>query len=274
MRTQFNYFAPATLSAAHELLDEHGESAEILAGGTDLLVDIRNDEKQPDAVIDIKNIEELNGVKFDSDDGLIINAAATCTEVSGHSTVRERYPFIVEATAELASHQVRNRATVVGNICNASPCADAARPLLCLDASLEISSIGGNRTLPLKDFITGVKKNDLAPNELVERVRVPAEMADARGGNRKLKRIKGHDLSLASVTMIKTDAETRVSICACSPIPVVLSDFDASADADELCRAAEEAISPIDNVRSTAEYRNFMIKQYIRELNQELGVSI
>ena len=271
MRTPFNYFAPETLSDAHELLEKHGERAEILAGGTDLLVDIRNDMKQPDAVIDIKNIEELNGVEFDSDDGLIINAAATCTEVSSHTVVRDRYPFIVEATSELASHQVRNRATVVGNICNASPCADAARPLLCLDASVEISSLQNKRTLPLEEFITGVKQNDLAPGELVERVRVPVEMADARGSNRKLKRIKGHDLSLASVTMVKTDAETRVSIGACGPTPVVLTGFDASTDVDELCSAAEEAISPIDDVRSTAEYRNFMIKQYIRELDEELS---
>ncbi len=271
MRTTFEYLAPEDSKELHKVLDEYGEKAELLAGGTDLLVDIRNDVKAPEAVVDFKKIEKFNGINYDSVEGLSIGATVTCSELINNKKVQEDFSFLIEAAEELASPQIRNRATIVGNLCNASPCADMARALLCLDTTVEISSADGTRSVPLTDFFSGVKETVLEANEIVERLVIPAEMEDAIGGNRKLKRIKGHDLSLASVTMVKIDDRIKVAIGSCGTTPVLLPELPADNAAEKICEEADSLISPIDDVRASAEYREFIVKKYIKELTEELN---
>jgi len=271
MLTSFDYFAPRSIDDLHELLDSDGENAELLAGGTDLLVDIRNENISPEKIIDIKNIDKLAGIEFDPGDGLTIGALVTCGELIDSEIVRENYPYLVEAALDLGSRQVRNRATVVGNLCNASPCADMGRALLCAEAEVIVSSSKQSRTLPLEDLFTGVKETSLADNEIAEAVRVPAEMANIPGGNKKLKRIKGHDLSLASVTMLKKQNSFNLAVGSCATTPVLLADIDINIEKEELAEQIEAAIAPIDDQRASKEYRTFMIKTYVNRLKDELN---
>ena len=270
MLTSFDYFAPRPVDSLLELLDDNGENAEILAGGTDLLVDIRNETIDPEKVINIKNIERFGGIS-NNEEGLTIGALVTCGELINSEVVRNNYPYLIEAALNLGSRQVRNRATVVGNLCNASPCADMARVLLCAEAEAVVSSSQETRTMPLEELFTGVKETSLADNEIVEAVRVPPEMANRPGGNKKLKRIKGHDLSLASVSMIKKEDSFNITIGSCSPTPALLADIDSDIEEEQLLEEVEGAINPIDDQRASKEYRYFMVKTYVKRLRDELG---
>ena len=124
--------------------------------------------------------------------------------------------------------------------------------------------------MPVVEFITGVKKTQIAPDEIVERIRVPATHTKAAGGYRKLKRIKGHDLGVVAVAMIRSNDTLRTAISSAAPTPVLLEEFPASAATDMVQAAALKAISPIDDVRCTREYREFMVGVFIRRLIEEL----
>ncbi|HOW27383.1 MAG TPA: xanthine dehydrogenase family protein subunit M [Elusimicrobiota bacterium] len=269
MLYEFQYVAPKTKSELLALLDRHGDSCKIMAGGTDLLVDIRAGLRKPQVLIDIKKVSDFKPLSFSEKEGLLIGPATTCADVIRDKTVSREFPILIQAAKQLASTQVRNRATIVGNICNASPCADTALPLLCLDASVHIVSKSGSRIVKLKDFFTGVKKTALRKDEVVEKITVPSSMAGGRGGFMKLKRIKGHDLSLVSVCLVKKGSLLRVAIGSASPTPVVLKDFPAQVTADNVADEALRSVKPIDDIRCSKDYRLFMIKTYIERLIEE-----
>lgn len=270
MLQEFFYEAPGTRDALFDVLKERGSGTRLLAGGTDLLVDIRAGLASPLLVVDIKKIREYHEISYGQKEGLSIGAAVRCSDVLRNNDIRERFPLIAEAAGQIGSPQIRNRATVVGNICTASPSADMAPVLLCLDASVEISSKKGSRVVPLKNFFAGVKKTALQSGEVVERITVPPAMAGAKGGIAKLKRIKGHDLALVSVALVKKGELMRVAIGACAPTPVLLKDFKAGASFEEVKSAAEKSIKPIDDVRASADYRLFMVGIYIRRLMEKI----
>lgn len=264
------YHDPKTKKELLQVLADQGAAACVLAGGTDLVPNIRAGWKRPQALIDIKRIPEHQEMVFRPSDGLTIGPAVTITQLTEDPTVHRRFPVLMAAAHELASVQVRNRATVVGNICNASPCADMATALLCLGAKVVLTSRKGRRELTLKEFIVGVKKTVMRPDEYCEKIVVPPDMADARGGHKKLKRVKGHDIALVSVSMVKAGRLLRVAVGSAAPTAVVLKDMPASTPADRVCAEAVKTIRPIDDVRCSAEYRVFMAQVYIRRLLGEL----
>ena len=266
MLHEFSYIEPGSLSELLEFLAEHGPESAVFSGGTDLLISIRAGLEKPAYVVDLKKVPELQELSFDAKSGLSIGAAVNVNRVVEHEAVRNHYRILEIAGRELATFQLRNRATVIGNIVTASPCGDMSSPLLCLDAEVELLSTSGLRTMLLKEFITGVKKTQLKPEEIVSRIVVPATFIDAAGGYEKLKRIKGHDLGVVAVTMIKTKKTMRVAVSSAAPTPVLLPDFALDAPVAEIQKVAQAAISPIDDVRCTKEYRRFMVDVYIRRL--------
>jgi carbon-monoxide dehydrogenase medium subunit len=191
-------------------------------------------------------------------------------ELVEYQAVREHYSILRIAGAELATHALRNRATVAGNIVTASPCGDMSSPLLCLAAEVEIASVSGVRRISFSEFIKGVKKTVLAPEELVTRVVVPTDYQDARAGYEKLKRIKGHDLGVVAVALIKKKGTMRVAVSSAAPTPVLLRDFPEDTPVEEVMAEAQSRISPIDDVRCTKEYRCFMVDVFIRRLLEEV----
>ena len=271
MTHEFSYHAPQSLDEALGLLAEFGKDAEVLSGGTDLLVGIRAGLSRPVHVVDIKRIEELKQLSYDKKDGLYIGATVTVNEMLDYAPVAEAFSVLKHAGQELATHQLRHRATPVGNIVTASPCGDMSSPLLTLDCEVDIVSKEGSRRIPIRDFITGVKQTALQPNEIVRGVHVPTTWEGAHSGYKKLKRIKGHDLAVVSVTLIRTKKAMRVAISSAAPTPVLLPDFAANASVKEVQEAAAGAISPIDDVRCTKEYRSFMVGVFIERLMNEVA---
>ncbi len=266
MLCEFDYLAPRNLPELFDALAASGPDARILAGGTDLLVNVRAGLVTPKTVIDIKKIPGLQGLEYNDTTGLEIGAAVTVNQIAADPRVQKHYSLLVACAESLASYQLRNRATVVGNIVNASPCADMAPALLCYEAQVVITSKQGSRTVPIREFFTGVKKTVLVPGELVEKILVPATYAGASGSYEKLKRIKGHDLGIVGVAMLKKDGLVRMAVSSAAPTPIIVKDCKASDSAEVLAKAALEAIKPIDDVRSSKEYREFMVQVYVKRL--------
>lgn len=272
MLHEFTYLAPSTKADLLNHLARHGKDTKILAGGTDLLVDMRGFLQRPKFVVDIKRIKGLAHLNAGKT-GLIIGPLATCADVLESKEVEKKYGVLADAVRHLASHQLRQRATIVGNIVNASPCADSALALLVLDAVVTIGAKKGPRNVKLPAFFTGVKRTVLKPTEWVEKITVPAKMAGGTGGFLKLKRIKGHDLSLVSVAMWKLKSTLRVAIGSAAPTPVLLPDFPVSATVKEVCDAALAAVNPIDDIRCSRDYRLYMIQVYIERLMKRIGLA-
>ncbi|RMH59988.1 MAG: xanthine dehydrogenase family protein subunit M [Candidatus Hydrogenedentota bacterium] len=270
MIREFSYQAPRKQKELLDILASERENARVLAGGTDLLVNIRLGLQHPRIVVDIKKIREHTAIRFDEKEGLSIGAAVTINEVMENRDVQKHFPALVEAAKVLASHQLRNRATVIGNLCNASPCADMAPPLLCLDARVEIVSDSGRRNLPLEAFFAGVKKTRLTPGEYVERIVVPPRWADAGGGFRKMKRVRGHDIGVLSVCLTKKGPLRRVAVGSAAPTPVLVGEFRGRVSTEEVIRKAMRRINPIDDVRGSAEFRRFLTRRYVAELMKEV----
>ena len=145
MLQHFTYLAPRTRAELHSVLADEGDAASLLAGGTDLLVNVRAGVARPKVVVDTKKVADFAGIDWSERDGLVIRASATINAVLDDAKIRSDYPLLIACAHDLASHQIRNRATVVGNVVNASPCADMSPALLCLRARAVIGSKGGER---------------------------------------------------------------------------------------------------------------------------------
>ena len=266
MLCEFDYLAPRTLPELFTALAAGGSDARILAGGTDLLVNVRAGLATPKIVVDIKKVAGLDGLSFDEKNGLSIGAAVTINQLSENPIVREKFALLTACADSLASYQLRNRATVVGNIVNASPCADMAPALLCYQAEVVVTSSSGSRSVPLADFFTGVKKTVLVPGEIVEKILVPASSAGGTAAYEKLKRIKGHDLGIIGVAMLKQDGLVRIAVSSSAPTPILVKDCKTSDSPDVIAKAVLDAIKPIDDVRSSKVYREFMVQVYVKRL--------
>lgn len=287
MQREFEYIAPGTLKKILAALRDGGSGAALLAGGTDILVEMRSGMKKPDLLVDIKKARELQGIAWEKGRGLVIGATATMRDLIDSPDARKRYPFLINAALQVGSPQLRNRATVVGNLCTASPCTDMGRALLCIGAEIVIArdSEPGIRIVPAMDFFTGVKRTCLVPGEIVTAVVAPAWTANARGGHEKLKRIKGHDIAVVSVSLVILEERPasvsgideaaraaagfggiiRIAVGSCARTPVVI-EVPAETPIVEILAVVDRAISPIDDIRASAEYRRFMVGTYAERL--------
>ncbi len=266
MLHSFSYVSPETRADLLDFMAEKKGRAKILAGGTDLFVDIRAGMAKPDYIVDLKKVEEYSEIGFSLEEGLSIWPAVTLIQLMERGFVNSDYPLIAQAACEIGSKQLRNRATALGNICTASPAGDMAPAFLALGAKAEIASVRGVRTIPLSEFFQGVKKSVLAEDEILERIIVPAEIAGHQGRMMKMKRIKGHDLAVVSVAMAVIEDKIRFAAASCSPVPVFIGEFLLGDSVDDIVDKALTAVSPIDDVRASADYRRFMLSVYIKRL--------
>ena len=273
----FAYVKPATMEEALDALKL--DNSKPLAGGTDLLVEMRNGLKEPELLVDIKCLAELNTLTNDREGGVKIGAGVTLNALIENKEIRERLPAIAEAAFSIATYQLRNRATMVGNICNASPAADMAPPLYVLGADVVITGPCGERIIPISEFITGVKKNSLKKGELVVQVEVP-QVPKAKMVFLKKQRIKGHDLALINVAGLadKQSGSLRICVGACAVKPLLLEGLDQAFQetkgveqlAEQVARLALQAISPIDDVRSSKEYRMDMVEVLVKRVVRQI----
>ena len=258
----FEYYAPCTLEEAFALLDRFGPDAKLLNGGTDVVIQLREKLIAPKAVIDIKRIPGLDTLSFSEEQGLTIGACVTTNDLGNSPVVQERYPTLSKAALSLGSKQVRNRATCVGNIVNASPLADTATPLLAGDAVAVAQSSGGVREIPLEELFVFVKKTSLKPGEIVTAIKAPYQ-SGCRGEFTKIARRREVDLSTICATVLTTPAGWRVAYGAVAPTPIRLRQTEALLDSrpldeDVIRQAVELArseVAPIDDVRASKAYR-------------------
>ena len=271
MTPRLSYRAPTRRDELLSLLAEHGAQARVLAGGTDLLGDVRSGLAHPAVMVDVKKVDGYADLAWSAEDGLIIAPAVTINDILFSPKVRESYPLLAACAQDLASHQIRNRATVIGNVANASPCADMSPALMCLEATMVLSSRDGSREIPVSEFFTGAKRTVLTPGEYIERIVIPPETADARGCYRKLKRIKGHDLGIVGVAAMAKNGALRLGISSCAATPLLVEGLSVHDPAEDVVAAAHAVISPISDVRCSKEYRTHMVGVYVRRALREVA---
>lgn len=264
MLSKFDYCRPDNLDEALKYLDEN-PGTDILAGGTDLMLELRSNTIDAKNILDIKEIPETKKLSYTEGEGLFIGASIPVNKISEDDVIREKYPAVVLAADALASFQIRNRATVIGNICHASPGADTSAPLLVYDAKVHIASTEGTRVVDIEDFFTGLKTTTVKDNEIVIGVSIP----DVEEGDNSIylrkSRIKGHDLCNVGLAIrITAEKEVYLAIAAVEPIPIRLTELENSLKDKELTEELgpwiQEEIKKYINprrtsVRSSAEYR-------------------
>ncbi len=265
---QFKYYKPQALDEALKLLNELDE-ARVIAGGTDLLIDMRIGRYRPKNIIDINDLNEL---KYIVDDGnwIRIGALTRLQELIDSEIVREKLPILYEAVYHMASWQIRNMATIGGNLCNASPAADTAPPLMVLEAKLRVISIEGERTIDVREFFLGPRKTVLKRNELLKEIMVPV-YKDYGYSYMKLGRRNSFTLSIVSVaSLLKVEdnvfSDVRIALNSIAPTPIRAFSAEKylvgrKVTIDSIKAASKlvvKDISPITDIRATAEYRRDM----------------
>ena len=264
---RFEYFEPSSLPEAVALLARYQGRAQALAGGTDLLVELKEALRRADCVVNIKKIPGIDRLSFDASDGLHIGALVTARQIETSPVILEKYVSLAQAARELGSIQVRNRATIIGNVCRASPSADTLPPLIADGAEVTIHGADGHRNVPLEEFFTGPGKTVLKHDELVTAIRVPAP--PPRTGKVYIKhgRRKAMELATVGVAVTLNEFDTRIVLGAVAPTPIRARRAEAllrdhKIDAARIERAAQGAVQeaqPISNVRASAEYRREMV---------------
>ena len=270
----FEYHAPSTLSEAVALLGRLEGAVSLLAGGTDLLVEVKGRARRPDHLVDIKHIPDLAGLSWDPAAGLRVGALTTVRMVESSPIVALHYAGLAAAARSLGSIQIRNRATVAGNICRASPSADTPPPLIADGAAVRIAGPNGERVVPLESFFLGPGRSVLARDEILVEIAVPPPAP--RTGKVYLKHGRRLAMELATVGVavaltLDPDGDTqevRVVLGAVAPTPIRARQAEAVlrgrvVDASLIAEAAEAAEAesrPISDVRSSADYRREMVR--------------
>jgi carbon-monoxide dehydrogenase medium subunit len=257
----FDYVAPRSLEEAYGYLG-NGKRTLFLAGGTDVIVQLREGRRQCDLLIDLKRIEELTSYAFANDGTLEIGAATPLARIYEDHEVRRRLPGLVDAASLIGGIQVQSRASLGGNLCNASPAADSSPALIALGATLVIASASGRREIPVQEFLVGPGRNALQPGELLLQVRVPQQAVNS--GTRYLRFIPRNEMDIAVASsgvhvQLSADHQAVESVCialgAVGPTVLVvdassLAGKPATTETVEAAGAlAAAAASPIDDMR-------------------------
>lgn len=273
----FDYFAPQSLGDATALLRRYGTKAKLLAGGTDLFIRLERRVVEPAVVVDLKKIRALQGIKA-SAKGVTIRAATLMDEIVSSSLVQRRYHIIAEAAAAVGSIQTRNRATLGGNLCNASPAADTAPALIALGARARIAGSRREREISLEEFFLAPGKTCLQSNELLKEIFIPSPAGKAGSSFQRCTRT-AMDIALVNCAVFLSLApkggvigEIRVALGAVAPTPVrarpaedLLRGKNPDNEAiEEAAALAAAGVSPIDDVRSSASYRREMVRVLTR----------
>ena len=273
MLPKFEILKPATLAEASAMKKQYGDAARFYAGGTDILVMMREGKMSVEYLIDIKGLAELKNIKTLECGCLKIGAACTFNEIIANEKIKSDYPELVDGMARIGSLQVRNLATIGGNIANAIPSADSAPCLLIADAKVEIASAEGIRQVPVCEFWLGHRKTVLQEGELISAFILPAKKPNAGAYYYKYTRRKAMDIALFGVGVYveMTDGkctDARVAMATAAPTPIRVKEAEEymigkALTEEELKQAGEiaaAAINPRSSVRSSAEYRKQLAK--------------
>ncbi|MEM4717193.1 MAG: xanthine dehydrogenase family protein subunit M [Desulfurococcaceae archaeon] len=266
----FDYYEPKSIEETLELLSKHGDKAKILAGGTDLLVKIKTGQVEPKVIINIKKIRELRYI-IEEDNLIRIGSLTTIRDLERSEVIKKHLPALHDSVKQMGSIQIRNMATIGGNICNASPAADTAPPLLIYNAKAVAMSINGVRVIPLEEFFTGPGKTLLRPDEILTEL-IVEKRKDGSSSFKKITRV-AVDLAIAN-TAVYLSVENniikdiKIALGSVAPKPVRAWETEkllkglliSSSDLKNKLQHIDQEISPISDARSTANYRRYIVK--------------
>ncbi len=272
---EFEYERPETLDQVFSLLEEHGATARLIAGGTDILVQMKLERTAPACLISLDRVEELGGIA--DDDGLVIGATTAIRNLAACETARRGYAALVEACRSFSTTTISVMGTVGGNLCNASPAADTTPPLLVFDASAIVVSRQGERRLPLKEFFTGPGETALGKGEILRAVRLAVPAPGMASAFLKIARVEADIAKVNAAVALTRDglqvAQVAIALGAVAPVPMRTRRAEAalagrvfdSAALAEAMQLVEEEIASITDVRATAEYRRHASGVIVRD---------
>jgi CO/xanthine dehydrogenase FAD-binding subunit len=270
----FEMYQPGSLREASLLLKEKGPGGRFLAGGTDLVIAMKEKGLVPKYVVDLKRLPGLSGIRENSDGSITIGALTTMREIETFPLLTKKYPFLCQSAAEVGSIQIRNRATIGGNMCNATPSADVAPSLIALQATAKIASAGSERSVAFEEFFRGPGMNTMDPDEILTEITIPKTNRQLVGEYIKFSPREMMDLAYVGIAVAYTLGEqenrcsdVRIVLGAVAPTPIRAKKAEAALESQVLSEelaekvgaiAAEEA-RPISDVRSSADYRRAMV---------------
>jgi len=267
---------PRSVDEALRVLSERGSEAKLLAGGTDLLPQLKNGLLKPAWVVDLSGVERVRTLRSDSG-GLRVGAAVSARTLERDATTQKTYTSLAESGALVGSVQIRNLATLGGNLCNAAPSADMAPPLLALDAEAVIAGPGGERRVPITDFFSGVRRTVLSPDEILLEIVIPAP--GPRSGGHYLRHTPRRELDIAVVGVASqltlsngVCSKARIALAAVAPVPLRAREAEQLLEGKPVTpegieRAAEMAVGaarPISDQRGSADYRLHLVRVLTR----------
>ena len=273
----FNYARPKTLQEAAGLMAEHGEQGRPLAGGTDLLVQMRVGRRQPDWVIDVKDVPELNELRLDAQGGLTLGAAVPCHAIYDNTEVIRAYPALNDVASMIGGTQIQGRASIGGNLCNSAPSADAIPALIAMGVQGRVVGSGGDREVAVEDFCTAPGQNVLQPGELLVSLRFPPPAANS--GAHYLRFIPRNEMDIAvagagaSVILENGNFQSaRIALASVAPTPLFVKEagdaLSGQPVTDESIQKAaliaKEAARPITDMRGTIAYRKHLCEVLTR----------
>jgi len=282
----FDYWEAPSLDEALTELEVSGADTKIIAGGTDLVLNMKKKNILPRRVISLHNINELDFVKPD-DSRVRIGALTKHADLAANPFLKQHLPILCQAVGLIGSWQIRNVGTIGGNICNASPAADSAPPLLVLNAQLIVASKAAEKKIPLASFFTGPGETALETGQILKEIVIELPKQRSAGCYLKLRRRKAVDVSLAGVAFQaetgpdgKTLAKVGIALGGVAPTPVrapeaeailVGSTLDeAITKVSDCAKIAVKAASPIDDVRATASYRRTIVDVFLHQCAQKV----
>lgn len=281
LRARYDYHRPKNLLEVFDLREKIPDAL-LMAGGTDLMVRLRRGDLRPRNIISLRGVKELRGIEALLGGGLRIGANVTMRELLLDEDIQARFPVLAQAAGRLGSPQIRSAATIGGNLCNASPCADTAPPLLVLDATVEVLSPNGGRDIPLQDFFNGPGQTCMANDEIFGAVKVLPMEPGEQAVFLKKGRVR-MDLAQASVAMRLSLEGSRcksawIAAGSVAPTPLRLELTEAVLEGQELTpvllklaeEAASQEVSPMTDIRATESYRRQIIGVYVRRAALEL----
>jgi len=268
----FDFYQPTTLAEASRLLKENGPGGRFLAGGTDLVIALKEKGLLPKYLVDLKRVPGLTGIREKGDGSIIIGALTTMREIETAPLITKKYPFLAQSAAEVGSIQIRNRATIGGNMANATPSADTAPALIALNASAKIVGLNGERTVALEDFFKGPGQTVMSADEILTEITMPKNGPDLVGDYIKFSPREMMDLAYVGIAVAynlrdKRCDGVRIVLGAVAPTPIRAKRAEAMLEGQILSEAlaersgqlASEEAKPISDVRSSADYRRAMV---------------
>lgn len=269
-----DFAAPKTLSEALELMGSHGDRARVIAGGTDILVQLRGGRRSADLLVDVKAIPELNEISYSPQTGLVLGAAIPCYRIYQNQAVASAYPGLMDAASLIGGIQIQGRATIGGNICNAAPSGDSIPPVIVLGGVCHIAGPNGNRQISAEEFCTAPGQNALQPGEILVSINLPAPQAHS--GAKYLRFIPRNEMDIAVVgvgSSVVLDASgqnfvsARIALASVAPTPVLARDAGDSlagkpvseASIQEASEKAMTDAKPINDMRGTIRQRVHLV---------------